>query len=134
MYTVSFNVTGNDAIELEAMTVAYGTNVDLTKILDDEDVAGYIYSISVNGDEKASIKVVADVTVDITFTEKVEDSTDDGADAPTDEPEQPAGDGSIMDQIKDLVPGCSGVVGGLSMAIATLTVAGAALLCKRKED
>ena len=134
MYTVSFNVTGNDAIELEAMTVAYGTNVDLTKILDDEGVAGYIYSISVNGVEKASIKVVADVTVDITFTEKVEDSTDDGADAPTDEPEQPAGDGSIMDQIKDLAPGCSGVVGGLSMAIATLTVAGAALLCKRKED
>ena len=115
-YTISFNVTGNDAIQLEPITVEYGTRYDLTKLLDGEDVSGYTYSISIKGVEKVSVKVVADVTVDVTFTPAVY--------APTDDSDGKGG----------LLAGCSGTVGGISMALVALTAAGLAFVAKKKED
>ena len=73
-YTVTFNVTGNDAIQLDPVEVEYGANYDLSKLLDGKDVSGYTYSISVGGVEKASIKVVGDVMVDVAFTKKADNN------------------------------------------------------------
>ena len=126
-YTVSFNVTGNDAITLESMTVEYGTSVDLTKLLDDADLSGYTYSMSVNGVEKASIKVVADVTVDVVFTKLADEPADNGSDTTV-------SDSTSNNNQALAMLGCSGVIGGLSMAAMALTVAGVALVCKKKED
>ena len=56
-------------------------------------------------------------------SEKPSDSTT------SEEPAEP----SIMDQVKDLIPGCSGVVGGISAGVAALGIAVVALL-KKKED
>lgn len=118
-YTVTFVIEGH-TLTLAPVEVAYGETVDLNSLFTEEQVAGYTYSVTVNGVEKASIKVVADVTVSITFTAK------------TDVPaasDSSANNGGILSKL-----GCSGVVGGLSMAVVTLTLAGAVLLCKRKED
>ena len=142
-YTVTFNVTGNDAIQLESITAEYGESLDLTGILDGKDVSGYTYSVSVNGVEKASIKVVSDVTVDVVFTEKTDAPADDSSEAPTDGDKDSTADeqdegvmgmvNGLLDEVKSMA-GCSGVIGGLSMAVVAITAAGVALICKRKED
>ena len=39
----------------------------------------------------------------------------------------------VPDQIKNMIPGCSGVVGGIAGGVAALGIAAVALL-KKKED
>ena len=68
-YTVTFNVTGND-VQLDPVEVEYGTDYDLSNLLADMDLTNYVYSISVGGVEKLSVRVIADVTVDVVFTKK----------------------------------------------------------------
>ena len=70
-YTITFVVEGNDAITLDSVTVEYGTTYDLSTLLEGKDVSGYTYSITVDGVEKISVKIIADTTVNVTFT-KVE--------------------------------------------------------------
>ena len=108
-YTVSFNVTGNDAITLDPVEVEYGTNYDLSKLLEGKDVTDYTYSISVNGVEKAGIKVVGDTTVDVVFTKKANDD-------------------------KKSDKGCGSVVSGAMGAIVGILALGAMLAIKKKED
>ena len=74
VYTITFNVTGNDAVTLNPVQVEYGTSYDLSNLLDGMDVSGYSYTIQVNGADKLSVKVVGDVTVDVTFTKKADSS------------------------------------------------------------
>ncbi len=124
LYTVSFNVKGH-TLTLAPIEVAYGGSLDLTELFTEDEVAGYTYSITVNGIEKASIKVFSDVTVEITFTEKANAPADTDKDSASDD----NGGAGIMSQL-----GCSGVVGGLSAGLMILTAAGAALVCKKKED
>ena len=75
-YTISFNVLGNDSISLGSVEVEYGQVFDLSKVLEGVDVAGYTYSFSIGGLEKISFKVVEDVTVDVSFSQLVEDAKD----------------------------------------------------------
>jgi uncharacterized repeat protein (TIGR02543 family) len=72
MYTVSFNISGRDDIKLDSVAVAYGTNYDLMNLFTDKQVKGYSYSVTVNGVDKASVKVTGDVTVDIVFTKALD--------------------------------------------------------------
>lgn len=132
MYTVTFAIKGH-TVTLEPVKVAYGDSLDLSNLFTEDQTAGYTYSVTVNGVEKASIKVVADVTVNVTFTEKADEpATDSDVDSDVDS----ATDSSAQSGVKGLLSklGCSGVVGGLSAGLVILTVAGAALVCKRKED
>jgi hypothetical protein len=110
-YTVTFNVVGNDAITLDPVTVEYGATLDLSTLLDGKDVSAYTYAITVNGVEKISVKVVGDTTVEIAFTKKADNSSDD----------------------KD--SGCGSVVSGAMGALAGVTALGVALfVSKKKED
>ena len=73
-YTISFNITGNDAITLAPMTVKYGTTCtlsDLAELFRREDLSNYTYTVTVDGVAVTSLTVVSDVMVDITFVEKV---------------------------------------------------------------
>ena len=47
--------------------------------------------------------------------------------------EEPTEEPSILDQVKGMIPGCSGVVGGIAGGVAALGIAAVALL-KKKED
>jgi hypothetical protein len=105
VYTITFNVTGNDTVTLNPVQVEYGTSYDLSNLLDGMDVSGYSYTIQVNGADKLSVKVVGDVTVDVTFTKKAGDT------------EQPVG--------------CMGTL-GVSVLVSALAVGAVAL--KKKED
>ena len=107
-YTVSFNITGRDDITLEAAQVEYGSNYDLMNLFTDEEVEGYLYSVTVNGADKANIKVVADVVVDIAFTE-----------APVAEPVE---------------KGCAGSISGMSAMFVGMMAMGFAIFAKKKED
>ena len=53
----------------------------------------------------------------------------------SEEPEEPSAseEPSILDQVKGMLPGCSGVVGGIAGGVAALGIAAVALL-KKKED
>ena len=104
-YTVSFNVTGNEAVVLTAVEVEYGTTYDLSALLDGVDVSGYTYSISVGGVEKANVKVIADVTVDVVFTKKEEKSS----------------------------KGCKGSIGIMGSMLGVMAM-GIATLIKKKEN
>ena len=73
-YTLSFNVIGNESIKLDSVQVEYGTVYDLSNLLDGKDVSGYTYTITVNDEYKLSVKVLGNVTVDVTFTEKTPES------------------------------------------------------------
>ena len=106
-YTITFNVTGNDAIELNPVVVEYGTAYDLSNLLNGKDVSGYTYTIKVNGEDKLSVKVIGDVTVNIAFTKKADNA---GADA-----------------------GCKGSISGTG-AILGVVALGIALVLKKKED
>ena len=106
-YTITFNVTGNDAITLDAVTVEYGTVYDLSKLLEGKDVSGYGYSISIGGVEKASFKVIADTTVDVTFTAKADANQSEG--------------------------GCMGTVGGAGALLCAMAL-GVVAVFKKKED
>ena len=75
-YTVTFNVTGND-VQLDPVEVEYGTDYDLSNLLEGMDLTNYVYSISVGGVEKLSVRVIADVTVDVAFTKKDNANTSD---------------------------------------------------------
>ena len=70
-YTITFNVTGNEAVVLAPATVEYGTTYDLATLLDGVDVSAYKYTITVNGEEVTSVEVLADVTVDVAFVARV---------------------------------------------------------------
>lgn len=70
-HTVSFNVTGNDAVKFDPVEVAHGTVYDLSTLLEGIDLSQYNYLISVNGKEANSITVLSDVTVDVTFRKKI---------------------------------------------------------------
>lgn len=72
-FTITFVVTGNDAISLNPIEVEYGFTFDLSKILNDYNIDGYTYSITVNGAEKIKIKVTEDTVVNIAFTKIAED-------------------------------------------------------------
>ncbi len=113
-YTVSFNVTGNDSIKLDAVEVEYGTAYDLSSLLEGKDVTGYTYTVSVGGVEKASITVTANTTVDVAFTQVVE--------------QQPAGNGEAS--------GCNGCNGSISAMGAMLTAIslGVVAVLRKKED
>ena len=104
-YTITFTITGKDGLTLAPVTVEYGTTYDLTALFEDAQTEGYIYSVSVNGKDKASLKVISDVTVDVVFT-------------------------PVSAEEKE--GGCSGTLAA-SAAFAALAV-GIALVCKKKED
>ena len=106
-YTIMFNVTGNDAIELNPVVVEYGTAYDLSNLLNGKDVSGYTYTIKVNGEDKLSVKVIGDVTVNVAFTKKADNA---GADA-----------------------GCKGSISGTG-AILGVVALGIAVFLKKKED
>ena len=106
-YTITFNVTGNDAITLDAVTVEYGTVYSLAELLAGKDVSGYSYSISVGGVEKTSFKVIGDTTVDVAFTAKPVAN-------------KPAN-------------GCAGTVTSAGALICAMAL-GAAVVFKKKED
>ena len=114
VYTITFNVTGNDQVTLNPVQVEYGTSYDLSKLLDGVDVSGYTYTIQVNGADKLSVKVIGDVTVDVTFTKKAEDSaqTSDATGLP--------------------FAGCMSTLGGVSALVSVLAIGAVAL--KKKED
>ena len=114
-YTVSFNVTGNDSIKLDAVEVEYGTTYDLSNLLEGKDVTGYTYSISVGGVEKASVTVTANTTVDVAFTQKVE--------------QQPAGSGEASG-----CNGCNGSISGAMGAMLTAISLGVVAVLRKKED
>ena len=73
-YTISFNIIGNDNLSLGSVEVEYGQIFDLSKVLEGVDVSGYTYSFTIGGLEKINFKVVEDVTVDVSFTQLVEDA------------------------------------------------------------
>ena len=77
-YTISFNIIGNDNLSLGSVEVEYGQIFDLSKVLEGVDVSGYTYSFTIGGLEKINFKVVEDVTVDVSFTQLVEDAKDKG--------------------------------------------------------
>ena len=77
-YTISFNIIGNDKLSLGSVEVEYGQIFDLSKVLEGVDVSGYTYSFTIGGLEKINFKVVEDVTVDVSFTQLVEDVKDKG--------------------------------------------------------
>ncbi|MBQ7913060.1 MAG: InlB B-repeat-containing protein [Clostridia bacterium] len=106
-YTVTFVVTGNDAITLDSVTVEYGEVYDLSTLLDGKDVSGYSYSITVDGVEKISVKVLADTTVNVNFTKL--------------ESQKSSGCGSAI-----------GSTAGVLLGIAAVGVA--LLIGKKKED
>jgi hypothetical protein len=108
-YTISFNVTGNDNIKLDPVEVEYGTNYDLSKLFDGKDVTGYTYSITINGVEKVSVKVVGDTMVDVVFTKK-------------------ADGGKKEDK------GCGSIVSGATGAILAMAALGVLVAFKKKED
>ena len=70
-YTVTFNVTGNEAVVLEPATVEYGTTYSLSSILDGVDVSRFTYTITVGGEAVENVVVEGDVTVDVTFVARV---------------------------------------------------------------
>ncbi|MBQ8429711.1 MAG: InlB B-repeat-containing protein [Clostridia bacterium] len=109
-YTVSFNVTGNDSITFDSVEVEYGTTYDLSKLFDGKDVEGYTYSISVGGVEKASIKVIADTTVDVAFTKKADNN----------------GGASFS-------MGCMGTISGMGAVLGVMAL-GVVALMKKKEN
>ncbi len=108
-YTITFNVTGNDAITLDSVTVEYGTTYDLTNLLAGKDVSGYSYSISVGGVEKISFKVIGDTTVTVAFTKKAEPNDNAGS------------------------SGCAGTIGGASMLLCAMAL-GVVSAFKKKEN
>ena len=69
---------GNESIKLDSVQVEYGTVYDLSNLLDGKDVSGYTYTITVNDEYKLSVKVLGNVTVDVTFTEKTPESDESG--------------------------------------------------------
>ena len=106
VYTITFNVTGNDAITLDPVQVEYGTSYDLSKLFDGMDVSDYTYMIQIDGADKVSVKVVGDVTVDVIFTKKSDNNSTSA--------------------------GCMGSIGGVSVALGMLALGAVAL--KKKED
>ena len=109
-YTVTFNVTGNNAIKLDPIEVEYGTTYDLSKLLNGKDVSGYTYTIKVNGEDKLSVKVVGNVTVNVAFTKKADN----------------AGAGALA--------GCMGSISGVTGALLGMVALGVAVVLKKKEN
>ena len=105
-YTITFVVTGNDAVTLNPVVVEYDTIYDLSNLLADKDVTGYTYSVSVDGVEKASIRVLADTTVDVVFTKKAEQSSG----------------------------GCNGSIGGAMGVMLAMMAFGVVTVIKKKES
>ncbi len=105
-YVVSFNVTGKDGVTLQDKTVEYGSEVDLSNLLEDVDYSGYNVAITVDGVEVESITVIANVTVDVTFTE-VNNGGNEGG-------------------------GCAGSVAGVSM-LSALSLLAVAFLRKKSK-
>ena len=105
-YTVSFNVTGKDGVTLQDKTVEYGDEVDLSNLLEGVDYSGYNVAITVDGVEVESITVIANVTVDVTFTE-VNNGGNEGG-------------------------GCAGSVAGVSM-LSALSLLAVAFLRKKSK-
>ncbi len=145
-YTISFNVTGNDNVKLDSVEVEYGTTYDLSKLLDDVDVSGYTYSISVDGVEKISIKVIGDTTVTVAFT-KLADNNDntnsstDSTDSSTDDTDSSNGIiDSLMgyvDSLKETVgslTGCQGSITSATGVILGVIALGVVAIMKKKED
>ena len=106
-YTVSFVVTGNEAITLDSVEVEYGTTYDLSKLLEGKDVSGYSYSVSVDGVEKISVKVIGDTTVTVAFTKLASN--------------EKAG-------------GCSGSVSGMFASLLLSVAAFGVVAAKRKKE
>ena len=146
-YIISFNVMGLDNLSLGAVEVEYGQVFDLSKILEGVDLSGYTYSISVGGMEKISIKVVENVTVDVSFSQLVEnakDKSEKGLEAAWESVKEffgGVGDtvegawGSVKDYVSETAGemGCSSGIGSGVSGIA-LASAIAFALKKRKED
>lgn len=109
LYTVTFNVTGYDGFAVAPIQVAYGDVLDLTKVLNEKEISGYTYSMCVNGVEKANIKVLGDVTVDVVFT--VSEQSSDNASF-----------------------NCMSVVGNMSAFVTVAAFALGMALKKRKEN
>lgn len=105
-YTITFNITGKDGLTLAPVTVEYGTSYDLTELFEEAQTTGYIYSVTVNGKDKASLVVTSDVTVDVVF--------------------------AVMPTAEEEKGGCSGAIA--ASAVCVLLAAGAALALKKKED
>jgi hypothetical protein len=109
-YTVSFHVTGREDITIDSVQVEYGGNCELTRLFDEALTDGFLYSVTVNGVEKATVKVLSDITVEVVFTK-----------APAlEEPAKTEG-------------GCGGSIGGVSAVLV-----GVAAMCltvfKKKEE
>ena len=113
-YTVTFNVTGND-VQLDPVEVEYGTDYDLSNLLADMDLTNYIYSISVGGVEKLSVRVIADVTVDVVFTKKAGASDKDNTSSA-------------------LLLGCMSTISGGMAVVSTAAMAIGFALFKKKEQ
>ena len=105
-YTITFNITGKDGLTLAPVTVEYGTSYDLTELFEEAQTTGYIYSVTVNGKDKASLVVTSDVTVEVVF--------------------------AVMSTAEEEKGGCSGAIA--ASAVCVLLAAGAALALKKKED
>ena len=112
-YTITFNVTGND-VQLDPVEVEYGTDYDLSNLLEGMDLTNYVYSISVGGVEKLSVRVIADVTVDVAFTKK------DNANA--------------SDEDNSSNVGCMSIISGGMAVVSTAVMAIAFALFKKKEQ
>ena len=108
-YTITFVVTGNDAVTLDRVVVEYGTTYDLSNLLADKDVSGYTYSISVGGVEKSNFKVITDTTVSVVFTKKAGDSN------------------------KKNSSGCGSMISGASVLLSTMALSVVAVI-KKKEN
>lgn len=116
-YTITFNVTGND-VQLDPVEVEYGTDYDLSNLLEGMDLTNYVYSISVGGVEKLSVRVIADVTVDVVFTKKDNANTLD--------------DDNSSDALSLL--GCMSTISGGMAVVSTAVMAIGFALFKKKEQ
>ena len=132
-YTVSFTVTGNDDIKLDSVEVEYGEVYDLTKLLDGKDVSGYRYSISVNGVEKSSVKVIGDTEVTVEFTKIAGGDTDNDNETDKDsETDSEANTDSESGKTNPLM-GCMGSIGSATGVMISVLALGVAKVMKKKE-
>ena len=105
-YTLTFNVTGNDAVTIDSVTVEYGTFINFADLLAGKNIKGYEYSFTVNGKVVIGLEVEADATVNVTFTKKESSNS-----------------------------GCGGAIGSTAGVLLGMAALGVAFLVgKKKED
>ncbi|MBQ4052703.1 MAG: InlB B-repeat-containing protein, partial [Clostridia bacterium] len=126
VYTVTFKADGI-TVATEEYTLE-NKEITVPEVPAKEGYTGVWEEYELDGGDKTVEAIYTEIPQEPESSENPEDSEDTEKPDGTSEEEPP-----IFDQIKAIIPGCSGVIGGVSGGIAALGIA-LALLLKKKED